>query len=318
MKIVMMEPIGLNEEVLNKYRKELEKKGHEFISYDDRVEDDNEIIKRAKDADVIIITNLPLSAHVINSCPNLKLISLAFTGFDHIDMQACNENDIIISNASGYADQAVAELVFGMSINLLRNIKESDQVTREGKTRKGLIGNELAGKKFGIIGTGNIGMQVARIADAFDVELLGHSRSENEEALELGMKYLSLEELLSESDIVSVHVPLNEATINLIDKEEIAMMNENAVLINCARGPIVNSEALAEALNKEEIAGAGIDVFEEEPPISKDHPLLNSKNTIVSPHVAFATEEAFEKRAEIVFNNIYKWLEEEPQNVVNK
>ncbi len=318
MKIVMMEPIGLNEEVLNKYRKELEKRGHEFISYDDRVEDDNEIIKRAKDADVIIITNLPLSAHVINSCPNLKLISLAFTGFDHIDMQACNENDIIISNASGYADQAVAELVFGMSINLLRNIKESDQVTREGKTRKGLIGNELAGKKFGIIGTGNIGMQVARIADAFDVELLGHSRSENEEALELGMKYLSLEELLSESDIVSVHVPLNEATINLIDKEEIAMMNENAVLINCARGPIVNSEALAEALNKEEIAGAGIDVFEEEPPISKDHPLLNSKNTIVSPHVAFATEEAFEKRAEIVFNNIYKWLEEEPQNVVNK
>src|SRR6056297_2314392 len=119
MKIVMMEPIGLNEEVLNKYRKELEKRGHEFISYDDRVEDDNEIIKRAKDADVIIITNLPLSAHVINSCPNLKLISLAFTGFDHIDMQACNENDIIISNASGYADQAVAELVFGMSINLL-------------------------------------------------------------------------------------------------------------------------------------------------------------------------------------------------------
>ena len=306
MKIVMMEPIGLNEEVLNKYRKELEKKGHEFISYDDRVEDDNEIIKRAKDADVIIITNLPLSAHVINSCPNLKLISLAFTGFDHIDMQACNENDIIISNASGYADQAVAELVFGMSINLLRNIKESDQVTREGKTRKGLIGNELAGKKFGIIGTGNIGMQVARIADAFDVELLGHSRSENEEALELGMKYLSLEELLLESDIVSVHVPLNEATINLIDKEEIAMMNENAVLINCARGPIVNSEALAEALNKEEIAGAGIDVFEEEPPISEDHPLLNSKNTIVSPHVAFATEKAIEKRAEIVFDNIYK------------
>lgn len=318
MKIVMMEPIGLDKKVLNKYREELEKKGHEFVSYDNRVEEDSELIKRAKDADIIIITNLPLSAEVINSCSNLKFISLAFTGFDHIDMKACNENDIIVSNASGYADQAVAELVFGMTINLLRNMKESDQVTRDGKTRKNLIGNELAGKKFGIIGTGNIGMRVASIADAFDAKLLGYSRTKNEKALELGMEYLSLEELLSESDIVSIHVPLNEATKNLIDKKEIAVMGENSILINCARGPIVNSEALAEALNEDKIAGAGIDVFEEEPPISKGHPLLNSKNTIVTPHVAFATEEAFEKRAEIVFNNIYKWLEGNPQNVVNK
>lgn len=318
MKIVMMEPIGLDKKVLNKYREELEKKGHEFVSYDNRVEEDSELIKRAKDADIIIITNLPLSAEVINSCSNLKFISLAFTGFDHIDMKACNENDIIVSNASGYADQAVAELVFGMTINLLRNMKESDQVTRDGKTRKNLIGNELAGKKFGIIGTGNIGMRVASIADAFDAKLLGYSRTKNEKALELGMEYLSLEELLSESDIVSIHVPLNEATKNLIDKKEIAVMGENSILINCARGPIVNSEALAEALNEDKIAGAGIDVFEEEPPISKGHPLLNSKNTIVTPHVAFATEEAFEKRAETVFNNIYKWLEGNPQNVVNK
>lgn len=314
----MLEPIGLSKEVLGQYKEKLEDKGHEFIAYDNRVQENSKIIKRAEDADVIIVSNLPLSGEVINSCPNLKFISLAFTGFDHIDMEACNENDILVSNSAGYADQAVAELVFGLTINLLREVKKGDKQTREGKTREGLIGNELAGKKFGIIGTGNIGMQVATIADAFDAKLLGYSRTKNEKALELGMEYLSLEELLSESDVVSVHVPLNDATKNLIAEKEIAMMKKNAIFINCARGPIVNSKALAQALNNDNIAGAGIDVFEMEPPITEDHPLLNSKNTIVTPHVGFATEEAFEKRAEIVFNNIYKWFEDKPQNVVNK
>ena len=314
----MLEPIGLSKKVLGQYKEKLEDKGHEFIAYDNRVQENSKIIKRAEDADVIIVSNLPLSGEVINSCPNLKFISLAFTGFDHIDMEACNENDILVSNSAGYADQAVAELVFGLTINLLREVKKGDQQTRKGKTREGLIGNELAGKKFGIIGTGNIGMQVATIADAFDAKLLGYSRTKNEKALELGMEYLSLEELLSESDVVSVHVPLNDATKNLIAEKEIAMMKKNAIFINCARGPIVNSKALAQALNNDNIAGAGIDVFEMEPPITEDHPLLNSKNTIVTPHVGFATEEAFEKRAEIVFNNIYKWFKDEPQNVVNK
>jgi D-3-phosphoglycerate dehydrogenase len=122
---------------------------------------------------------------------------------------------------------------------------------------------------------------------------------------------------MQKSDIVSLHVPLKDSTVDLIGAEEIAQMKEDAILINTARGPVVNSEALAEALNKEEIAGAGIDVFEMEPPIPEDHPLLNAKNTILTPHTAFATEEAFLKRAEIVFNNIEAWLKEEPQNVVS-
>ncbi len=317
MKIVMLEPIGISENNLKNYKKKLEKLGHEFIYYESRVEEDYEIIKRAQDADIIIITNLPLSKNVIEACSNLKFISVAFTGVDHIDIKTCNDNNILVSNSSGYSDQSVAELVFGLTINLMRNVVDGDQATREQKTRAGLIGNELANKKFGIVGTGNIGTQVAKIADAFGCELLGNDIEENENLKKLGMQYVELEELMAESDIISIHVPLMDATVNLIDNNEIENMKESAYLINCARGPIVNSEALAAALNNDKIAGAGIDVFEMEPPIPKDHPLLNAKNTILTPHVAFATDEAFIKRAEIVFNNIYKWLKDKPQNVIN-
>jgi len=317
LKIVMLEPIGIDQKALNNYSSQLEDLGHEFISYDSRVEEDKKIIKRAKDADVLIITNLPLSKEVINSCPNLKFISVAFTGVDHLDLQACRDNEIVVSNSSGYSDQSVAELVFGLTINLMRNVVDGDKATRDQKTRAGLIGNELANKKFGIIGTGNIGRQVAKIANAFGCELLGNDIEENSELKKLGMRYVELKELMSESDIISIHVPLMDSTVDLINKNEIGEMKESAYLINCARGPIVNSEALAEALNKEKIAGAGIDVFEMEPPIPAKHPLLNAKNTILTPHVAFATEEAFIKRAEIVFNNIFSWLDNNPQNVVN-
>ena len=317
MKIVMLEPIGISENNLKNYKKKLENLGHEFIYYENRVEEDYEIIKRAQDADIIIITNLPLSKNVIEACSNLKFISVAFTGVDHIDIKTCNDNNILISNSSGYSDQSVAELVFGLTINLMRNVIDGDQATRKQKTRAGLIGNELANKKFGIVGTGNIGTQVAKIADAFGCELLGNDIEENENLKKLGMQYVELEELMAESDIISIHVPLMDATVNLIDNNEIENMKESAYLINCARGPIVNSEALAAALNNDKIAGASIDVFEMEPPIPKDHPLLNAKNTILTPHVAFATDEAFIKRAEIVFNNIYKWLKDKPQNVIN-
>ncbi|MFW6030331.1 MAG: 2-hydroxyacid dehydrogenase [Halanaerobiales bacterium] len=316
MKIVMLEPISVSNQVLKKYGEKFEKMGHEFITYDDRVEDDDILIERAKDAEVLIITNLPLSAKVINSCTKLKMISVAFTGIDHIAMDVCRKTDITICNSSGYANQAVAELVFGFLINIMRNMLPCDQVTREGKTRAGLVGNEIAGKKFGVVGTGAIGMRVIEIAKAFGCEILANDINENEKALELGVKYLDIDSLMSESDVITLHVPLMDSTRNLIDQEKINLMKENAIIINCARGPVVDSEALADALNKGKIAGAGIDVFEMEPPIPANHPLLNSKSTLLTPHVAFASEESFVKRADIVFNNIEKWLEGNPQNVM--
>ena len=317
MKIVMVEPINISMMKIEEYRQRLEAEGHQLTAYSKRAEDDQEMIKRVKEADILIIANQPLSAEVVNAAENLKMISVAFTGFDHIAMDACRENDILVSNSSGYANQAVAELAFGLTIDLMRNIKDSDEAVRAGKTRAGLIGNELAGKNFGIIGFGSIGQKTARIADAFGCKILVDDHKEHKIGEELGVEYLPIAELMQKSDIVSLHVPLKDSTVDLIGAEEIAQMKEDAILINTARGPVVNSEALAEALNKEEIAGAGIDVFEMEPPIPEDHPLLNAKNTILTPHTAFATEEAFLKRAEIVFNNIEAWLKEEPQNVVS-
>ena len=317
MKIVMIEPINISMMKIEEYRQRFEAEGHQLIAYSKRAEDDQEMIKRVKDADILIIANQPLSAEVINSAENLKMISVAFTGFDHIAMEACRENDILVSNSSGYANQAVAELAFGLTIGLMRNIKDSDEAVRASKTRAGLIGNELAGKNFGIIGFGAIGQKTARIADAFGCKILVDDHKKHQLGKELGVEYLPIADLLRKSDIVSLHVPLKDSTVDLIDAEKIALMKKSAILINTARGPVVNSEALAKALNKEEIAGAGIDVFEMEPPIPEDHPLLNAKNTILTPHTAFATEEAFIKRAEIVFANIEAWFKEESQNVVS-
>ncbi|MFN2340196.1 MAG: 2-hydroxyacid dehydrogenase [Halanaerobium sp.] len=317
MKLVMIEPINISMIKIEEYRQRLEAEGHELIAYSNRAEDEAEMIKRAKEAEILIIANQPLPAEVIKAAENLKMISVAFTGFDHIAMEACRENDILVSNSSGYANQAVSELVFGLTIDLMRKIKNSDQAVRAGKTRAGLIGNELSGKNFGVVGFGSIGQKTARIAAAFGCNILVDNHKKDQAGEELGVEYLELDELMQKSDIISLHVPLKESTVDLIDAEKIALMKKDAILINTARGPVVNSEALAEALNKEEIAGAGIDVFEMEPPIPGDHPLLNAKNTILTPHTAFATEEAFIKRAEIVFNNIEAWLADEPQNVVS-
>ncbi|MBF8437277.1 hydroxyacid dehydrogenase [Halanaerobiaceae bacterium Z-7014] len=317
MKIVMIEPINISTEKREEYKKKFAEKGHELITYSERAASDAEMIERAEDSEIMIIANQPLSANVINSCPELKMISVAFTGYDHIDMEACRENDILVSNSSGYANQAVAELVFGLTIDLMRNLKACDKATRESKTRAGLIGSELAGKNFGIIGFGSIGQKTAKIAKAFGCNLLVDNHKEHAIGKELGVEYLDIDEVMARSDIISLHVPLKESTEGLIDGQKIDLMKEDAILINTARGPVVDSEALAAALNNDKIAGAGIDVFEMEPPIPEDHPLLNAKNTVLAPHVAFATEEAFLKRAEIVFANIENWLDGQPQNVVS-
>lgn len=316
MKIVLLEPLAISKEVLNQLSASLVEMGHEFISYD-TVEKDTEILKkRVEDAQLLIIANNPLNGEVIRSAKNLKYISVAFTGTDHVDKEACLERGIKVSNAQGYATQAVAELTIGMIVSLLRNVVKCDEVTRVEGTKAGLVGFELSGKTVGIVGTGAIGLRTAEILKAFNCKLLGYSRSNREEGNALGIEYVALDELLSKSDIVSLHVPLNEGTKNLINKEKLSLMKKNAILINVARGPVVNSEDLRDALNEGKIAGAGIDVFEVEPPVPSDHPLFNAKNILVTPHVAFATSESMVKRADIVFDNIYSWLKGEEKNIV--
>lgn len=316
MKIVLLEPLAISKKVLKELASNLLDKGHEFIAYD-QVEKNVETLKeRVKDAEILIIANNPLSGEVIRAANKLKYIAIAFTGFDHIDLNVCKERGIRVSNAQGYATEAVTELTLAMIISLLRNIIPCNEVVRKEGTKLGLVGNELNGKIVGIVGTGAIGLRLAELLKIFHCKLLAYSRSESSKAKELGIEYVSLEELLSRSDIVSLHLPLNEKTKGLISAEKIAYMKKHAILINTARGPIVDSTSLAHALNQGDIAGAGIDVFESEPPIDSQHPLLNAKNTIVTPHVAFATEESMIKRANIVFDNIYSWLEGEEKNIV--
>jgi D-3-phosphoglycerate dehydrogenase len=315
MKIAMLEPLSVGNDIIEKLSQRLKDEGHEFVAYDTVTNDVEELKRRAEGAEAIIIANNQLPGEVIKASDNLKFISVAFTGIDHVDRDACVEKGVKISNASGYSNQSVAELVIGMIISKLRNIVECDRVVREGKTKDGLVGFELAGKTVGIVGTGAIGLQVARLLKAFGCNLLGYDVSKKSEAEELGIKYVELDELLKESDIITLHTPLIEATRSLINKENLKLLKPSALLINCARGPVIDIEATAEALKERKLAGAAIDVFEIEPPLPANHVLFGADNALLTPHIAFATAESMVRRAEITFQNIYSWLE---GNQINK
>ncbi len=317
MNIVLLEPLSIPKELLDGYGDRLRNLGHTFTSFAERTEDEEVLTQRAKDADIAVIANVKFPAAVINSCPRLKLISIAFTGVDHVDLESCRKRGIAICNAAGYSTDSVAELVIGHILMKLRNLAECDHAVRSGLTKTGLVGNTLKGKTVGIAGTGSIGLRTAELLKTFGCELLGWSRSERKEAKELGMRYVSIEELFSSSDIISLHLPLNDKTRGLVDGKLISLMKRGAVLVNASRGPVVDSRALAAALGSGAIRGACIDVFETEPPIAGDHPLLNAKGALLSPHVAFATEESFVLRAEIVFGNIEAWLSGRPRNLVS-
>ena len=316
MKIVVMEPLGVALEKINALAAALQAAGHEFVYYTSKETQQDKLLARVQDADIIMLANQPLSAEIINACPKLKMLSVAFTGVDHVALDACRARNILVCNAAGYSTNAVAELTFGLAISVIRNIVPCDARCRRAETKDGLVGFELFGKTFGVVGTGAIGARVAKIAAAFGCRVLAYSRTEKQELVDAGVQYVSLDELLAQSDFVSLHVPLTDATRGLINAEAIAKMKQGAVLLNTARGPVVDSAALAAALNAGKLAGAGIDVFEGEPPIAKDHPLCSAKNTVLTPHVAFASREALETRADIVFANIEKWLAGAPQNIV--
>ena len=316
MKIVVMEPLGVAVTKIEALAAALQAAGHEFVYYTTKETEQEKLLSRVQDADIIMLANQPLRAEIINACPNLKMLSVAFTGVDHVDLAACRARSIMVCNAAGYSTNAVAELVFGLAISVIRNIVPCDARCRTAGTKDGLVGFELFGKTFGVVGTGAIGSRVAKIAAAFGCRVLAYSRSVKTELQQAGVEYVSLDELLAQSDFVSLHVPLTATTRGLLNAEAIGKMKQGAVLLNTARGPVVDSEALAAALNSGKLAGAGIDVFEGEPPIAKEHPLCSAKNTVLTPHVAFASREALEKRAEIVFANIEKWLAGAPQNIV--
>lgn len=313
MKISLIDPLEVKESYIEEQKEKLEKLGHEFTYYTESAKDEDEKIERLKDADIAIITNKPVSRKVIENT-KLELIDVAFTGVDHVDLDACKENNIKVLNASGYSDDSVAELVIGLTIGVLRKFNQNRGNIFD-KENNYLLGSLIKGKTFGVIGTGNIGKKLIELLQVFGCKIIAYSRTEKEDIKALEVEYVDLETLLKESDIVSLHIPNNKETKHFLGKAELDLMKEGAVLINCARGAVVDNDYLAKLLNEDKLR-AGIDVFDMEPPLPEDYPLRNAKNVILTNHVAFYTEEAMQIRADIVFDNLYSYLKGEIKNEI--
>ena len=306
MKIVVAEPLGVKKERIHEVFDRCIPMGSVDLEiWETPPSDGEEWLKRCVDADILVEVNHPLDRDFFEKCEKIRFVAVAFAGIDHIDTKVCAEKGIEIGNCPGYSASAVAELVFGLIAALKRRIISMDGAVREGGTRNGFVGTEICGKRFGIVGYGHIGKKVAALAKAYGCEVLVSTRRPGEEE---GVSFVSLEKLLRSCDIVSLHLPLTEESRGLIDKEKIAWMKEGAILINTARGAIVDSIALAEAVESGKLAGAAVDVFETEPPLAEDHPLLRSEKIVVTPHIGFATEEAFEARLEMSSKNIAAFI----------
>lgn len=318
MKIALLEPLRVPEARINELAQPLIDAGHEFTYYPDKTTDPNELYERSKDADIVMIANNPYPAEVIERLENTKFINVAFTGFDHVNSKASKDKGIAIANASGYATTAVAELALGLTLDLFRAITKGNDDIRNANFPGPFQGREIKGKTVGIVGTGHIGLETAKLFKAFGADLIGYNRSEKQEAKDLGVELVELDELLQRADIVSVHLPLNDETRHLLNKDKLSLMKESAVIINVARGPIIDDAALADLLNEGNIAGAGIDVFDGEPPLPADYPLLSAKNAILTPHVGFLSDEAMELRAQIAFENTKAFIDGKPQNIVQE
>lgn len=313
MNIAILEDLGCSTAILDEKIEALRAKGHKVSQFEKTC--DLETLKsQMKNADIVILANMPLPVEALESAPKVKFIDVAFTGVDHIPMEDARRRGIVVSNASGYANQAVAELCISFIIQLFRQLDEAQKRARSGGVKTGLSGRQLQGKTVGIIGAGAIGKTLARLCKAFGAKVIAHNRhAVSDPAIDASV---SLDELLDQSDVVSINCPLTKETRGLIGREQLARMKNDAILVNAGRGPVVDNKALAEALAAGEIAGAACDVFDMEPPLPPDYPLLKAPNIILTPHLGFYSQEAMDERARIVFDNLDAWLDGAPKNRV--
>ena len=309
MKTVLMEPLNISKELLDILSAPLRDGNNTFTAYDTKPATPEEWIARLGDADQLILANTPMPESVLDATPNLKYINIAFTGTDHVPVAQAEAKGIQVINAAGYSDEGVAELVLGMTISLLRRLGEADIALRHGGRAADFLGNEIAGRTVGIIGTGRIGKRVAQLFAALGANLIGTNRSEHDGVKAIGLQYVPLDELLHRADIITVHLPGTPETKDFLAAREFAQMKPSAILINCARGPIVNSADLAKALSDGLLAGAAVDVFNQEPPLTDAEPLLHAPNTLLTPHIGYFTREAMIKRAKIVFAHACAWAD---------
>ena len=311
MKIVVVDHVYLEEEHIKKLRSI-----GDVEIFKDMPKNSEELKRRIDDADIAIVGWSHLTEEILKAVEKLKMVSIWATTCHYVDLKTARERKIVVTHVPGYATEAVAEHVFALLLAAARKLLLADKHVRRGEFDwRPFRGLELAGRTIGVIGTGAIGCRVAEIAKAFKMRILAFDKYPNfERAEEIGMKYVDLQTLLRESDVITLHVPLTPETEGLIGKSDIDLMKEGCVLINTSQGKVIDEKALIEALKSRKIAYAGLDVFEEEPP-PKDNPLFKLENTVLSPHIGFHTLEAAKRCTEICIDNIVKFIEGQPQNL---
>lgn len=284
--------------------------------------DKSETLSRLAGIEAAITNKVCLTREMMERLPSLKYIGITATGYNIIDIEAAKAFGITVTNVPEYSTEGVAESVFAHILAFTHRVNEHAELVREGEwakagqfsfTRYPLY--ELYGKRLGIIGMGHIGMRTAEIASAFGMDVVYTSRSRKEEAEKKGFKSVSLENLLSISDFVSLHVPLTKETERIINERTLSLMKESAILINTARGALIDEEALAKALLEKRIAGAGLDVLTEEPPIHGS-PLIPLKECIITPHIAWSAKETRERLLNEVVLNLKAYIDGERRNVI--
>lgn len=294
----------------------------EVIIHDRTLPD--EILERAKGADILLSNKTPVNGALIEQLPGLKYIGLLATGYNVIDVDAAKKHGVVVANAPGYGTESVVQQTFALLLELTQRVqRHSDSVMNGDWSRSAdfcywnfpLV--ELAGKTIGIIGFGHIGQKVADVATAFGMNIIGNSRTRTDQSDRKNFRWADIPELLEQSDVVSIHCPLFPETQGLINAENLKRMKSSAYLLNTSRGPIIVDQDLADALNNGTIAGAGIDVLSVEPPRA-DTPLFKAKNCIITPHIAWATKEARIRLMDMVVNNVAAFQKGNPVNVVNK
>lgn len=284
----------------------------------------DKVLERSHDADILVTNKVPVDRALIEKLPKLKFIAVLATGFNIIDCEAAKEHGIVVSNIPAYSTDGVAQLVFAFLLELTNQVGLHSKSVNDGEWSRSpyfcywktpLV--ELRGKVFGIVGFGKIGSAVAEIANAFGMKVKAYSPHTRAYAGFGTVDFVSLDEVIETSDVISLHCPLTNETAGLVNAEFLSRMKKTAYLINTSRGPVVNEKDLRAALDSGAIAGAGVDVLSTEPP-KEDNPLIGAKNCFITPHIAWASLEARTRLMNIFKDNVKGFVSGEPINVVNK
>lgn len=298
----------------------LEKLG-DLQTYDKTSPED--VVSRIGDAEVVIVNKTVIDEAVLEACPSIKFITVLATGYNVVDTVAAAKRGIPVSNVPAYSTDSVVQHVFALLLEIAVHVGAHNKAVKEGEWTQSpyfsfwnypLI--ELAGQTLGIVGYGGIGRAVAKVAQAFGMKVVANRRNPRPEDSADGVEMLSLDELYAVSDVISLHAPLNDSSKHMINQESIAKMKDGVILINTARGPLIEDEALAEALDSGKVYAAGIDVAATEP-IPADNPLLTRENCIITPHIAWAPLAARRRLLEITAKNVEAFIDSKPQNQVN-